>query len=329
MYSRILRCVATLVLAAFTTATTSWADFEVTSDYTLDASNALPPGSGYIHVRNDAVLTIQNGLDGTPPAVGHIYLHDTASLVVNGGVLRGKIGAWGDNQIEFLGGDFNDRVLGDGNLRVVANRLAKVNGSFRFSGGTQGYEFRSFVGNPSIFMGPGDSLDSYSATPEFFHRADSGLEMYHLRHFGVDTALGALKVYPDEQVYPDGADFNWRIHDTTGRPDGDADLDGDVDLDDLNIVRNSFGSPNNYGQGYSSKAGDSIPFGDTLPFDGRVDLDDLNRIRNAFGSVASVPEPHSASILAVSVILLSAISLATILRRRVSRVGVECPEGSG
>ncbi len=60
---------------------------------------------------------------------------------------------------------------------------------------------------------------------------------------------------------------------------GDTDDDGDVDLDDLNNVRNNFGS--------------SVSAGDT-DGDGDVDLDDLNNVRNNFGSSGSaqaVPEP--------------------------------------
>lgn len=50
-------------------------------------------------------------------------------------------------------------------------------------------------------------------------------------------------------------------------PIGDADGDWDVDLDDLNIIRNNFGSEG---------AGD-------LDNSGIVDLDDLNVVRNQFG----------------------------------------------
>lgn len=70
----------------------------------------------------------------------------------------------------------------------------------------------------------------------------------------------------------DGAGGNlvlWRVV----RPDGDANLDGVVDLDDVNRVRNHFG-----------QSGRNTP-GDTNG-DGIVDLIDLNAVRNHFGENA-------------------------------------------
>jgi hypothetical protein len=65
---------------------------------------------------------------------------------------------------------------------------------------------------------------------------------------------------------------------------GDFDADWDVDLDDLNAVRNAFGS-----------AGEPGMPGDAYPFDGQVDLNDLNAVRNNFSGGASiaVPEPST------------------------------------
>lgn len=66
---------------------------------------------------------------------------------------------------------------------------------------------------------------------------------------------------------------------------GDTNGDGNVDLNDLNNVRNNFGTAGPVG---------STP-GDAFPFDGNVDLDDLNGVRNNFGTIsggaAAVPEP--------------------------------------
>lgn len=93
----------------------AFADIEITSDHTIDSTNAPPVnGQSFIHVRNDAVLTIQDGPDNEFPVIGHIYLHDDASLIVHGGRLRGKIGVWGDNRVEFHDGDFDHSFLGGG-----------------------------------------------------------------------------------------------------------------------------------------------------------------------------------------------------------------------
>lgn len=78
---------------------------------------------------------------------------------------------------------------------------------------------------------------------------------------------------------------------------GDTDGDGDVDLDDLNNVRNNFGS-----------VGDPVT-GDT-DADGDVDLDDLNAVRNNFGAAGTqtVPEP--------SALLLGGLGAAALLLAR-------------
>lgn len=62
---------------------------------------------------------------------------------------------------------------------------------------------------------------------------------------------------------------------------GDTDDDGDVDLNDLNNVRNNFGTA-------------TPPIGDTDD-DGDVDLDDLNAVRNNFGFVSGSPAAESLS----------------------------------
>lgn len=84
---------------------------------------------------------------------------------------------------------------------------------------------------------------------------------------------------------------------------GDTDNDGDVDLDDLNAVRNNFGSTGEVG---------STP-GDAVPYDGIVDLDDLNGVRNNFGAggAAAVPEPSTAVLG-----LLGVAAAGLIWRRR-------------
>ncbi len=80
--------------------------------------------------------------------------------------------------------------------------------------------------------------------------------------------------------------------------DGDTDGDGDVDLDDLNNVRNNFGSTG------TGVAGDTDG-------DNDVDLDDLNAVRNNFGAAGSQPVPEP------STLFLATIGVgAFVLRRR-------------
>lgn len=95
---------------------------------------------------------------------------------------------------------------------------------------------------------------------------------------------------------------------------GDTDGDGDVDLNDLNAVRNNFGSAGPIG---------GTP-GDAFPFDGNVNLDDLNGVRNNFGATAgagAVPEPSS---LGLAVIVATSC-LAVANRRRKSGLAVQMP----
>jgi len=71
--------------------------------------------------------------------------------------------------------------------------------------------------------------------------------------------------------------------------------DQTVNIDDLNAVRNAFGT----GDG-SDTSGIS---GDTFPFDGFVNIDDLNAVRNNFGIAAAaspVPEPNTCLLLAAA-----------------------------
>jgi len=78
----------------------------------------------------------------------------------------------------------------------------------------------------------------------------------------------------------------------------DADGDFDIDINDLNIVRNNFGSP---GQG-------------DLDGDGFVGMSDLNRVRNQFGNgftlpaSVSVPEPSSLTLTTLALASLAGIA---------------------
>lgn len=84
---------------------------------------------------------------------------------------------------------------------------------------------------------------------------------------------------------------------------GDTNVDGIVNLTDLNNVRNHFG------EGVI----DQRPvFGEAYPYDGRVDLGDLDLVRNYFGfsMPQPIPEPTSATLLAIGSALVLGCGLA-------------------
>jgi hypothetical protein len=88
---------------------------------------------------------------------------------------------------------------------------------------------------------------------------------------------------------------------------GDAwPFNGRVDINELNAVRNNFGTFGPRGMA-----------GDLYPFDGRVDIHDLNLVRNNFGNSASVNTPEPATMLsgALCIACCAVVRLARRSRR--------------
>jgi len=87
---------------------------------------------------------------------------------------------------------------------------------------------------------------------------------------------------------PAGLRESWLVDLSTNTP-GDTNGDGVVDADDLNNVRDFFGTMG---------ASDGTLDGDAYPFDCLVNIDDLNAVRNHFGAMAApVPEPGAGGLL--------------------------------
>lgn len=180
--------------------------------------------------------------------------------------------------------------------------------NFQFSAGTQVYDVYSFQLHPTaawpeIYMGGEDDIvNVYSSRPDFYRGGTLG---YMLGEFCFPSnGCGGFAVT---------SNIPWKIFDTTGRPDGDANLDGVVDLQDLNIIRGAIGQIIQ-----SSHTNDSTAYGDTLPYDGKVSLDDLNVVRNNFGATSAQPVPEPASLC------LAIMALATMCLLR-SRSTSLCP----
>jgi len=266
---------------------------EITSDYLIDASNIPPAGpDNIISVRGDAVLTINDTVEAS--GIGKIEMFDYSSLIVLSGKLRGKISLFGDHRIEFRGGKHDNVMTGNGNADVLIEGDMFLDTHFNFFGGTHTYEVRSFTpgGNPIVNLLDGDRLDAYTHAPQFF---------------AADTYSKRIGVFCNPinfcgSLLTGGNPPGWRLHDTTGRPDGDSNLDGVVDIEDLNRVRNHFGA-----YYFHSDA----PHGDTLPYDGVVNIEDLNRVRNNFGAsiiAQSVPEPTTLTLTALATLGLACIA---------------------
>lgn len=82
-----------------------------------------------------------------------------------------------------------------------------------------------------------------------------------------------------------------RLVDPDDLPAGDTNGDSVVNIEDLNDVRNHFGSEGRTG----------IVIGDASPFDGVVDIADLNLVRNSsYASASPVPEPQSSMQFAIA-----------------------------
>jgi hypothetical protein len=78
-------------------------------------------------------------------------------------------------------------------------------------------------------------------------------------------------------------------------PTGDTNGDGITNLDDLNNVKNNFGSP-------------SPPSLGDADFDGDIDLADLNIVKNNFGASPSVSVPEPSSLAIVTGMVLSVVA---------------------
>lgn len=145
----------------------------------------------------------------------------------------------------------------------------------------------------------GDSLRLYAWRPGEPRPQDATVQVSDQRF-----AAGGIGLLNDPQGLTT-ATFAF-VHAATHQiMNGDATDDGVIDVNDLNAVRNNFGS----GDG-SDQTG--IP-GDSVPYDGFVDIDDLNVVRNNFGAgTSAVPEPTGRSLAAI---VASLAACGTIFRR--------------
>ncbi len=291
-----------------TFATPAWAVIEVTSDTTIDFD--IPDKANSIHVRGDAVLTLDAKPDGTPPIqLSAVVLYDNASVVLRNAWLYGNVHFLGEsNRFDLVSGRFRDsNILGDGSGVINIDGNTAYGGEVRFSGGEQTLNFFDFqpAGPVHVYGGPTVHVNAFSQNPVVFMDSNEPLAtIVGIRRPGTGgdqgRSIGVQRT------------TDWTVFANDERPFGDTNSDGVVDLADLNNVRNHFGSR------LTSGFWESV--GEALPLDGSVDLADLNAVRNSFGQSTAVPEPSS-GIMALGCVALAGIASGYRCRRSRSR----CP----
>lgn len=254
-----------------------------------------------VNVFGNATLTIEGpGGDELEPIVfNRIRLYDSASFELNGGALKGDLHLLGEgNQIDFFAGRFAKSVKGNGSGTINLHRDVLFGGTLEFPGGEQTINVYGLSANANhqgarLVNSPGAFVNGYAMMPRYGGGGDQQEQLSGFPAGNTPTGWGSAPFTISN--YP-----NWLMYAIDGRPDGDTNGDLVVDLQDLNNVRNHFGSFNYRG--------------DTFPMDGVVDLNDLNTVRNQFGmSTVPVPEP---STLAISATLLMGLhQIRRTLRR--------------
>jgi len=265
----------------------------------IDAPLVLPGDSAPLGIRDGQHLRIEQGgrlgdhfnagmgstVTMTGGEVGYNFEALGATVTISGGLIGDHFDAFGGSTVNISGGsvgrDFN------------AFRDSIVN----ISGGEIGNGLDANRG--SVVNISGGSFGSIDADQ------DSQVNLFGIRFVvdGVDIQE-TLEPYmpftindrgvPFVALLSDGSEFSLNLADTEFDPratltvslvrPGDTNADGLVNVDDLNDVRNAFGSigPN-----------DGTLTGDAVPWNGIVDIDDLNAVRNNFGAGVqqAVPEP--------------------------------------
>jgi hypothetical protein len=139
-----------------------------------------------------------------------------------------------------------------------------------------GAENEAATQNPAFFIF-NDNNALFANVDEQPRVLSDGTLLFTLADGARGSALVTVAVFDSAGGFSPPKTF--RIH---SQVQGDANLDGRVDLQDLNVVRNQFGA---------GVPGGAPVAGEAYPFDGVVNLQDLNAVRNHFG--AGAPSPIS------------------------------------
>ena len=156
--------------------------------------------------------------------------------------------------------------------------------------GTVAFTARLWNGSFGIYAGSDPVNDKVVEVGDFlFGQRVSGLGRPHLNNRGDIAFWYEVRDPRDPRDYLTGIALALRDLPLAGDTNGD----GLINIDDLNAVRNNFGT--------DGQPDGTLP-GDAYPFDGMVNIDDLNAVRNNFGAGAAVPEPTGLALLAIALV---------------------------
>jgi len=282
------------------------------------AQECIPGGGFDLHIRSD--LFVDRSFDWS---ACDTYVDDGVKVtIVDGGSIVGSPRFSGDSSLAMSGGYIQEVNTGNDGYpwgTITGGDTDNLSFSNRdhqslISGGTHdivdGHNLLISGGSIGRLIGSTGDVVLSGGSVEYLYRGYLSWRGGTLGHISDESVLfvsGESLSFVDQRLtgtLPDGSQVDQIFNHgsvviATAEPiPGDGNRDGTVGLDDLNGVRNLFGTT-----GFSQW---------DLNFDQRIDLVDLNLVRNNFGtSTSNVPEPSS---LLLGMVLLIAASLKTACR---------------
>jgi hypothetical protein len=313
----------------------------IDSNTTIDASNSFPGESVFVRdgVNPPTIVNILPGAVIGPTSNAALFVFDTSVANIFGGAIHGRIHIGQDATVNLIdldpeakvrgvsisenatfnmsGGEVGDMFSSDGVKALEDSPTLNISGGLihnaletqkaaratvHFTGGEIKGSLR-VMGNSTAHLWGGSITRTSVWDNSQLHVYGFGLAIDEDCDCRLAGRLADGSAVDFEiLIVPQGGTASIILHEVTDTPGDSFPLDGTVDIDDLNRVRNHFGT---------GQMGGDPRTGDTFPFDGIVDINDLNRVRNHFGATRPplpVPEP------AAGALLLGAVASCLTLR---------------